>query len=51
MYKDGESTALLSILCQYSAIITVKKVFPDVRKELPVFQFVPIASRPVTGHH
>ena len=28
-----------------------KKVFPDVQREPPVFQCVPIASGPVTGHH
>ncbi|KAK4830703.1 hypothetical protein QYF61_012872 [Mycteria americana] len=28
-----------------------KKVFPDVHRQPPVFQFVPIASCPVTGHH
>jgi len=28
-----------------------KKVFPDVQREPPVFQFMPIASCPVSGHH
>lgn len=28
-----------------------KKIFPDVQMELPVFQFVPITSGPVTGCH
>ena len=28
-----------------------KKVFSDVQKESPVFQFVPIDSCPVTRHH
>jgi len=28
-----------------------EKVFPDVQRELPVLQFVPISSGPVTGHH
>ena len=28
-----------------------KKVFPDVQREPPVFQVVPIASGPVAGHH
>ena len=27
------------------------KVFPHVQREPPMFQFVPIASGPVTGHH
>jgi len=27
------------------------KVFPDVQREPPVFQFLPMASGPVTGHH
>jgi len=28
-----------------------EKVFPDVQREPPVFQCVPVASGPVTGHH
>jgi len=28
-----------------------EKRFPDFHMEHPVFQFVPIASGPVTGHH
>ena len=28
-----------------------KKVLPDIQTEPPVFQFVPITSGPVTGHH
>ena len=28
-----------------------EKVFPDVQREPPVFQSVPIAPGPVTGHH
>ena len=28
-----------------------EKVFPDVQAEPPVFQFVPIVSGPVAGHH
>ena len=28
-----------------------KKVFPDGQREPPLFQFVAIASGPVTGHH
>ena len=28
-----------------------RKVSPHVRMELPLFQFVPVASCPVTGHH
>ena len=28
-----------------------KKVFPDVQREPPVFQLMPIASGPGTGHH
>jgi len=28
-----------------------EKVFPDVQREPSVFQFVPIASCPVTRHH
>jgi len=29
----------------------VRKAFPDVQRKNPVFEFVPIASCPVTGHH
>ena len=28
-----------------------KKVYPDVQREPPVLQFVPISSAPVPGHH
>lgn len=28
-----------------------ERVFLDVQRELPVFQCVPVASCPVTGHH
>jgi len=28
-----------------------QKSVPDVQREPPVFQFVPIASGPATGHH
>ena len=28
-----------------------ERVFPDIQRGFPVFQFVPIASSPVTGHH
>jgi len=28
-----------------------EKVFPDVQREPPVFQFVPTASGPATGHN
>ena len=48
---DGDSTTLLGNLCQCLVTLTVKTVFPDVQREPPVFQFTPIASGPVTGHH
>ncbi|KAK4829959.1 hypothetical protein QYF61_008090 [Mycteria americana] len=38
-------------LCQCLFILTVKEVFPDVQAALPVFQVVPIASCPLTGHY
>jgi len=28
-----------------------EKLFPDIQREPPVFQFMPIASDPVTGNH
>lgn len=28
-----------------------EKMFPDIQREPPVFQGVPTASDPVTGHH
>ena len=43
MSKDGDSTVSLGNLCQYSVPLTVKKVFPNVQTEPPVFQFVLIA--------
>ena len=48
--KDGDSTASLGSLLQCSVILTVK-TFPDVQREPPLFQFVSVASGPVTGHH
>jgi len=48
--KDGDATTSLDNPCQCSVILMVK-VFPDVQREPPVFQFVPIASHPVTGYH
>ena len=35
------------VLCQPQS----KEVLPHVQMEPPVFQFVPIAPGPVTGHH
>ena len=32
-------------------LVISQKVLPDVQREPPVFQFVPIASRPMAGHH
>ena len=49
--KDGESTTSLGNLCQCLVTSHSQKVFPDVQREPPVFQFVPIASCPVTGYH
>ena len=49
--KARDSTASLSNLCQCWVTLTVKKVLPDVPTEVPVFQFVSIASGPVTEHH
>ena len=48
--EDGDSTTSLGNLCQCSVTLTVK-LFPDVQREPPAFQFVPIASCPATGHH
>ena len=28
-----------------------EEILPHVQKELPMLQFVPVAPRPVTGHH
>jgi len=41
----------LANLCQRLVTLTVKKVFPDVQRDPPVFQCVPTGSCPVTGHH
>ena len=47
----GDSTTSLGNLFQCSVTLHSEKLFPDVRTELPVFQFVPTASGPVPGHH
>lgn len=36
---------------QLVPILTVTYVFPYVQSELPVFQFVTVASHPIAGHH
>jgi len=41
----------LSDLTAHSQHPHSAKVFPDVQKEPPVLQVVPVASGPVTGHH
>jgi len=46
--KEGDSTASQGNLCQCSVTFTVKKCL--LQREPPVFQFVPNASGPVTGH-
>lgn len=43
---EGDSTPTLINLCQCLVSLTVKKVFPNVQKEPPVFPLVPIASGP-----
>jgi len=52
---DVDSTASLGNLLPCSVTLRKgdkgRKVFPDVQMELPVFQFVPVVSGPVTGHH
>ena len=49
--KDGDSTGLSGKPVQMLSHLHSRKVFPDVEREPPVFQFVPTASGPVTGHH
>jgi len=51
IYKDGESTKFLGNLDECSVTLTVEKESPDVQAESSVFQFVPTASCPDTGHH
>jgi len=41
--KKGDSTTSTGNLCQCSATLTVKKVFPEVWGEPPLFHLVPIA--------
>jgi len=48
--KDGDATTSLDNLCQFSVTLTVIKCFWMFRGTLFVFQFVPTASCPVTGH-
>lgn len=47
--KDGASKLSLGNLCE--CLISLTVMFPDVQMEFSVFQFVPIPSGPVTGHH
>ena len=49
--KVRKSTVFLGNLSQCSVTLRVKKFFSDVQREPPVFQFAPIASGPITGHH
>jgi len=49
--RNGESATSLGILCQCSVTLTVKKCFLVFTGNLLVFQFVLVASGPVTGHH
>lgn len=46
--KVWDCSAPLNTPCQWSVILTM---FPDIQKELPVFQSVPSASGPVSGYH
>ena len=48
--KEGNSKASLGKPCQCLVTLPVK-AFPDVQGEPPVFQFVPIASGPLTEPH
>lgn len=48
---DEDSMTFLVNLFQCLVIFTIKKTFPDVEMESPVFQFVPITYGPVTGCH
>ena len=49
--KDGIYTACLGSLFQCLTSSHSKKVLFYCKMKFPVFQFVPIASCPVTGHH
>jgi len=55
--QGGRLHTSLGNLYQCLVTLTVKnfflmpKLFPDVQEEPPVFQFMPIACCPVTGHH
>ena len=47
LQEDGKTS--VDSLCQCS--ITLIGVLPHVQREPPVFQFMPAASSPGTGHH
>jgi len=47
---EEHSTTSLGNLFQCLVILTVNKVLPDVQREPPVFEFVPIAAGLATGH-
>lgn len=46
MFKNGDSITSLSKWFQFLVTLTVK-----VFRVVPVFQFLPVACCPVTGHH
>lgn len=46
----GKAFKLLFCWFQWPCISEEKEVFPNVQRE-PLFQFVPVASGPVSGHH
>lgn len=49
--KNGDSTTSPANLYQFSVILIVARVFPDVRREPLEFPFVPAAFGLVTGYH
>lgn len=49
--KEKDSTASLGSLCHCLLTLTHKKKVPDLQRGSSVFQFMAIASSPVTGHH
>lgn len=49
--KDGDSMTSPANLYQFSVILMVTRVFPDVQREPLGFPIVPAASGPVTGYH
>ena len=51
MSPEQETPQPLWAACPRALSPLSKEVFPHIQVEVPVWQFVPVAPCPVTGHH